>query len=81
MKIVIIIVSMLSNLFMFSYFGTKLIEESAAVGTEIANLPWYNFKSRNVLRYLILIQLRSQKPQRYNSRETLLSSFRDICNV
>lgn len=78
MKIVIIIVSMQSNLFMFSYFGTKLLEESAAVGKKIENLPWYNFKSKNLLNYLILIQLRAQKPIGITAGKLYFISFKSF---
>lgn len=47
---------------MFSYFGTKLMEESAGIDTEISNLPFYNIRSTKVQKYLILILLRSQQP-------------------
>ena len=60
------------------------MEESAAVGREIANLPWYNFKSKNVLKYLILIQLRAQKPIGITAGKLYFlsfQSFRDICNI
>lgn len=84
MKIVTIIVWMQSNLFLFSYYGSKLMEESAAVGKEISNLPWYNFKSKNILKYLILIQLRAQKPIGITAGKLYFisfKSFRDICNI
>lgn len=47
---------------MFSYFGTKLMNESAGVLTEISNLPFYNIRSTTIQKYLILIILRSQQP-------------------
>lgn len=84
MKIVIAIVSLQSSLFMFSYFGTKLMEKSAAIGLEIANLPWYNFKSKTIITYLILIQLRAQKPIGITAGKLYIinfKSFRDICNT
>lgn len=57
----IFIGSMQKDLFMFSYFGTKLMDESAGVVTEICNLPFYNIRSTKIQKYLILIILRSQQ--------------------
>ena len=84
MKTIIFMSIIQSNAFMFSYFGTKLMEESAAVGEEIANLPWYNIKSKSIQKYLILIQLRAQKPVGITAGKFYFISFKSFtesCNT
>lgn len=49
------------HLFLFSYFGTMLMEESLSVGVEVSQVSWYNIASVKQRKSLILIILRSQR--------------------
>ncbi|KAG5676149.1 hypothetical protein PVAND_005999 [Polypedilum vanderplanki] len=58
-----LIFSLLIILFLFSYFGSKLMNNSLDVSTRIGNISWYNVKSRNVQKYFILMMLRAQRKE------------------
>ena len=69
---------------MFSYFGNKILDESAAVGTEISNLPFYNINSTKTQKYLMLIMLRSQQPIGITAAKFYhinFKSFSEACNT
>ncbi|CAO1410927.1 unnamed protein product [Diamesa serratosioi] len=83
-KITIFILVVQKDFLMFSYFGTKLMHESAGVGIEISNLPFYNIHSTKIQKYLILIMLRSQQPIGVTVGKFYhlnLKSFSEACNT
>lgn len=48
-------------LFLFSFFGSKLMANSSDIATRLANISWYQLKSKNVKKYFILMILRAQQ--------------------
>lgn len=49
------------HLFVMSFVGTKLMEQSLSIGVEITQISWYNIKSAKLQKYLTLIILRSYR--------------------
>lgn len=48
-------------LFLFSYYGTKLMDAGYKVGDEISSMSWNDIKQHKLQKFLILITLRSQR--------------------
>lgn len=47
--------------FLFSYYGTKLMDAGYKVGDEISLMSWNEIKQHKLQKFLILITLRSQR--------------------
>lgn len=83
-KILVFILIIQKDFLMFSYFGNKIMDESAGVGTEISSLPFYNIRSTKIQKYLILIMLRSQQPIGITAAKFYhinFRSFSEACNT
>lgn len=83
-KIMMFILVIQKDFVMFSYFGDKLMYESVGVGIEISNLPFYNIRSTEIQKYLILIMLRSQQPIGVTAGKFYhlnLRSFSEACKL
>nr|QGW50702.1 odorant receptor 4 [Propsilocerus akamusi] len=84
--ILIFFVVVQSLLILFSYFGSKLQDESEAVGMEIYDLPWYNLpRDPKIKRYLMLIMMRSQRAINITAGKfypvTLKSYYEALCSA
>uniref|UniRef100_A0A8D8J0Y7 Odorant receptor coreceptor n=1 Tax=Culex pipiens TaxID=7175 RepID=A0A8D8J0Y7_CULPI len=60
-NVMIIFFLSLVHVFCYSYLGSELAEEAAAVGTAIYDLPWYEH-SAELQRYYRLMLQRTQRP-------------------
>lgn len=81
MKIGALCFVMKVNLFLFSFFGTKLMEESLSVSAEAASLSWFNIKSSRLQKYLTLIILRSQQPTGISAGKFCFITFKTYSEV
>ncbi|KAL1403513.1 hypothetical protein pipiens_005653 [Culex pipiens pipiens] len=60
-NVMIIFFLSLVHVFCYSYLGSELAEEAAAVGTAIYDLPWYEHSAELQRYYRLMIQ-RTQRP-------------------
>lgn len=69
------------NMFLFSFFGTKLMEESFSIATEVSDLSWHNIRPPKLQKYLTLIILRAQQPTGIKAGKFCFITFKSYADV
>lgn len=61
LKVAGTVIILLFYLFMFSLYGTRIMEANFRVATEISQINWFKMRSTKLRKYLIIIMCMGQK--------------------